>query len=106
MPAYIVAMMTVNDPDVYRQYTDRTPPTVKKHGGKFLTRGEPVSTLEGETYEGRMVLIEFPSTENVKAWMADPAYQEAMAFRHASSVMHRLLLQEGSDNTADPDPKL
>ena len=106
MPAYIVAMMTINDPETYRQYTDRTPPTLAKYGGIFLTRGEPVETLEGESYEGRMVLIEFPSAAKAKAWMADPDYQEAMTFRHAASVMHRLLLQEGGENTADPDPKL
>jgi uncharacterized protein (DUF1330 family) len=45
MPAYVVAMMSIQDPQTYRQYTDRTPPTVKKYGGRFLTRGEPVTTV-------------------------------------------------------------
>ena len=106
MPAYIVSMMTITDAETYKKYTDRTPPTLEKYGGKFLTRGEAVETLEGEAYEGRMVLIEFPSTEHAKEWMADPAYQEAMTFRHASSLMHRLLIQEGGENTSHPDPKL
>ena len=47
MPAYVLSMMTIHDPETYRQYTDRTPPVVKKYGGKFLTRGEPVTCLEG-----------------------------------------------------------
>ena len=51
MPAYVVAMMSVHDPLTYREYTDRTPATVKKYGGKFLTRGEPVTTVEGERYK-------------------------------------------------------
>lgn len=106
MSAYVVAMMTINDPETYRKYTDRTPPTVKRHGGRFLTRGEPVTTVEGEPYRGRMVLLEFPSKAHVQAWMADPEYKEAVSFRHAASVMHRLLVQEGGTNTADPDPKL
>ena len=106
MAAYVISMMTVNDPDTYRQYTDRTPPTVKKYGGKFLTRGEPVKTVEGTEYEGRMVILEFPSAEHVESWMADPDYQEAMTFRHASSTMHMLLLQEGGKNQETPDPKL
>jgi len=40
-----------------------------------------------------------------------PAYVVAMmsiheptAFRHASSVMRMLLVQEGGDNTEDPNP--
>ena len=106
MPAYVIAMMNIHDPETYRNYTDRTPPTVKKHGGKFLTRGEPVTTLEGETYEDRLVILEFPSQAKAEAWYADPAYQAAVTFRRASSVMTRMLLQEGGGNTQDPDPKL
>jgi uncharacterized protein (DUF1330 family) len=42
----------------------------------------------------------------VRAWFADPAYQEAMAFRHAASTMHLLVVQEGGTNTEDPNPNL
>ncbi|MEM7093657.1 MAG: DUF1330 domain-containing protein [Actinomycetota bacterium] len=106
MPAYVVSMMTIHDPDVYRQYTDRTPPIVKKYGGKFLTRGEEITCVEGQEYDGRLVILEFPSKADVKAWFADPDYEEAMAFRHASSTMNYLLLQEGGEDTEAPDPKL
>ena len=106
LPAYVVAMMSIHDPLAYREYTDRTPATVKKHGGKFLTRGEPVTTIEGEEYSDRMVILQFPDMARVQAWFADPAYQEAMAFRHASSTMHLLVVQEGGANTEDPNPNL
>lgn len=106
MPAYVISMMTINDPETYRKYTDRTPPIVNRHGGKFLTRGEAFSCIEGNDYDGRLVILEFPSKAHVEAWFADPDYEEAMKFRHASSTMHYLLLQEGGANTADPDPKL
>ena len=106
MPAYVVALMSVNDPDTYKKYTDRTPPTVKKYGGRFLTRGEPVTTVEGDAYDGRMVLLEFPDQQKVDAWFADPAYEEAMTFRHASSTMHMLLVQECHSQSEDPDPHL
>jgi uncharacterized protein (DUF1330 family) len=94
MPAYVLAMMTVNDPETYKQYTDRTPATIKKFSGRFLTRGEPVKTLEGTNYEGRMVLVEFPSQADVEAWYADSGYQEAISFRHAAATTHMLLVQE------------
>ena len=99
-------MMTIKDPETYKQYTSRTPPIVQKHGGKFLTRGEEITCVEGQDYEGRMVILEFPSKADVEAWFADPDYQEAMTFRHAASTMNYLLLQEGGANTNDPDPKL
>ncbi len=106
MPAYVIAMMAIHDPETYRKYTDLTPPTVKKYGGRFLTRGEPVNTLEGEPYKHRMVILKFPSQTHVQDWIADPDYKEATVFRHASSTMGRLLVQEGGMNTEDPDPKL
>jgi len=106
MPAYIVSMMSIEDAELYKKYTDKTPPIVKKYGGKFLTRGEEVTTIEGTPYEGRMVLLEFPDKASIDAWFNDPEYQAAMKFRHASSTMHMLLLQEGGANTLNPDPKL
>lgn len=106
MPAYVLSMMRIHDPATYRKYTDRTPPTVKRHGGRFLTRGEPVTTLEGEPYADRLVIIEFPSQAHAEAWFADPDYQAAVQFRRAASHMHRLVVQEGGANTLDPDPKL
>ena len=79
---------------------------MKIYGGKFLTRGEEFTCVEGNEYDGRLVILEFPSKADVEAWFNDPAYQEAMQFRHQSSTMNYLLLQEGGQNTEDPDPKL
>lgn len=106
MPAYVISMMSIEDPETYSKYTDRTPPIVEKYGGKFLTRGEEVTTMEGKPYEHRMVILEFPNKSSAEEWFADPDYQEAMKFRHASSTMQMLLLQEGGQNTLNPDPKL
>lgn len=106
MPAYVVSMMSIHDVETYRKYTDRTPPLVRKHGGRFLTRGEAFTCVEGNDYDGRLVILEFPSRADVEAWFHDPEYQEAMVFRQAASTMHYLLLQEGGQNTDDPDPKL
>ncbi|MCP3979058.1 MAG: DUF1330 domain-containing protein [bacterium] len=71
-----------------------------------MTRGEEITCVEGQQYDGRLVLLEFPSKADVEAWFADPDYEEAMAFRHAASTMNFLLLQEGGDDTEAPDPKL
>ncbi len=62
--------------------------------------------VEGNGYDGRLVILEFPSKADVEAWFNDPEYQEAMKFRHESSTMNYLLLQEGGTNTENPDPKL
>src|SRR2546427_13247346 len=66
VPAYVVAMMSIHDPLTYREYTDRTPSTVKKYGGKFLTRGEAVTTVEGEEVKGRLGILQFPGMAQVQ----------------------------------------
>jgi len=106
MPAYIVSMMSIHDAETYSKYTNLTPPLVKKYGGKFLTRGEAFTCVEGNEYDGRLVILEFPSKADVEAWYNDPEYQKAMQFRQVSSTMNYLLLQEGGANTENPDPKL
>lgn len=88
-----------------RKYTALTPPIVARHGGKFLTRGDEVTTHEGETFTERMVLIEFPDRAAAEAWYNDPAYQSASEYRRAAST-GRMILQEGSADTAAPDPKI
>ncbi len=106
MPVYVVSMMTVNDADTYSKYTAQTPALIKKHGGKFLTRGQKITTMEGTNYNGRMVILEFPSQEKLDAWYNDPEYQEAMKFRQAGSTMHYLMIQPGSDADEAPNPNL
>ncbi|MCX5580049.1 DUF1330 domain-containing protein [Kaistia terrae] len=105
MPAYVIVTMAIHDPATYKKYTDRTPPIVKRHGGRFLTRGDEVFTAEGAPFTDRMVILEFPSKAHVDAWRNDPDYVEACQFRYASSTA-RMIVQESSGNTEDPDPRL
>jgi len=105
MAAYFVCTMTIHDPETYRKYTALTPALVARHGGKFLTRGDPVTTHEGEIFEERLVLLEFPDRAAAEAWYSDPDYQDAARFRRASSK-GRMILQEGRADTATPDPRV
>ncbi len=105
MTAYVVSMMSISDHDTYRKYTDRTPPIVRKYGGKFLARGGDILTVEGEKYNDRMVILEFPSRQAILDWYEDPDYVDARAFRHASSEA-RIFVIDGNENTRDPDPNL
>ncbi|MBZ7926182.1 DUF1330 domain-containing protein [Ensifer adhaerens] len=106
MPAYFVCTMTIHDPDTYRKYTALTPPTLARYGGKFLTRGDAVETVEGgPAFAERMVLLEFPDRDAALAWYRDADYQSAAEFRRLASS-GRMLLQVSRDNTKDPDPKV
>lgn len=92
MPSYVIAMIDVQDADNYRNYTDRSPSIVQRHGGRFLARGSAVETLEGEPYDQRLVLLEFPDFEQATAWFDDPEYQSAAKFRREAAASRFLLI--------------
>lgn len=104
MAAYMICTMRVHDPETYKKYTALTPATLERYGGRFLTRGDPVTTCEGEPFTDRMVILEFPDQASAKAWYNDADYQTASAFRRASSDHGRMILQQGRDNGRAPDP--
>ena len=93
MPAYIIYQCEVTDParyDEYRAKVNEHPPAE----GRFLVRGGPVESLEGEAPPGRTVVIEFPSKEAALAWYHGPAYAEARAIR-ATAAVARMYLIDG-----------
>ncbi|CUH78076.1 DUF1330 domain-containing protein [Tropicibacter naphthalenivorans] len=92
---YIIGHITVTDPDAYQEYIDRDTPILLGLGGKFIVRGGPSETVEGETLE-RHVVIEFPSYEAALAAYHDPDYQEVAEIRRrtAQSV---ILVVEGTE---------
>jgi len=85
---YILGHVTVNDPEAYKEYVEKDTPILEALGGKFVIRGGPSETMEGETLQ-RHVLIEFPSYEQALKAYNDPAYQEVAEIRrrNADSVI-------------------
>jgi uncharacterized protein (DUF1330 family) len=57
-----------------------------------------VRTLEGEAFEGRLVLLEFPTADVAVNWFDDPEYQSAAQIRRAAPT-GRLFLVDGVAGT-------
>jgi uncharacterized protein (DUF1330 family) len=85
MSAYLVLMATIKDPETYTKYTAQTPRLVNKYGGRFLARGGEIETIEGDTFNDRLVILEFPSRKAIHDLFDDPEYQTVAEFRKASS---------------------
>ena len=45
MPAYIIAMVNIKDPQKYQEYAKRAGPANAKHGSRFLVRGGKKTAL-------------------------------------------------------------
>lgn len=85
MAAYVIAIVDVKDPVRYEDYRKLVRPTIEAFGGKFIARGGKTEVLEGKWDPRRMVIVEFPSYEQAKAWWSSPEYAEAKAIRQATS---------------------
>lgn len=81
MPAYLIARIRVTDPEQYKKYIAVTPGILAGFGGRFIARGGETITLEGPEETSRVVIVEFPSLDNIREFYSSPEYQEAMKIR-------------------------
>jgi len=82
---YVIAQVDIHDPDSYAEYRKHTPASVAEFGGQFLVRGGAMESIEGDAPRPRIVVIEFPSLEQAKAWYNSPGYQKIVGIRQAAS---------------------
>ncbi len=85
MPAYVIVDSNVTNPELMKKYLEKVGPTVAAHGGRALASTEDVKVVEGDWQPKRVVLVEFPSIEDVNAWYDSPEYQEVMKIRHQAA---------------------
>jgi uncharacterized protein (DUF1330 family) len=82
MSAFVIVDIEVTDPAGYDEYKKLAPATITLYGGKYVARGGKTETLEGDWQPNRLVILEFPSIEQAKAWVNSPEYAPARAMRH------------------------
>ncbi len=93
MSAYIVAVIDEHDPGVFEQYREAALPVVARYGGRSLLQGTHYTALEGAWAPGRVVVIEFPSSEAAQAFYNSPDYTTARKLRCQSSRTDMLLFE-------------
>ena len=94
MAAYIIVEVDVRDKERYEDYKRMVQPTLAQYGGRFLVRGGAAETLEGDWSPGRVVILEFPSAEQARAWWGSDEYAPAKELRQATAHT-RMILVEG-----------
>jgi uncharacterized protein (DUF1330 family) len=93
MPAYVVVNVTVRDPQRYEEYKRLASPTVSAYGGRYVARGGPVDVREGAWAPSRLVILEFPSVEQARAWWDSPEYAPAKAVRQSCADTQLVITQ-------------
>ena len=57
MSAYVLVEIEVLDEAAYEPYKHLAPPLVARYGGRYLVRGGPSETLEGDRRPARLVVL-------------------------------------------------
>ncbi|MBT8416581.1 MAG: DUF1330 domain-containing protein [Silicimonas sp.] len=81
---YIIAHITVRDPEGYKEYVEKDTPILEGLGGKFIVRGGQSEHVEG-AIQDRHVIIEFPSYEAAIDAYHNPAYQKVADIRRRTA---------------------
>lgn len=81
---YLIAHVTVRNPEGYAPYIDRNNRLFAAHGGSPIIRGGRSEVLEGALPE-RHVVVKFPSYQAARDFYHAPEYQENLKTRLAHS---------------------
>jgi uncharacterized protein (DUF1330 family) len=95
MAVYMIADIKITDNKWVPAYAASVHELVHKHGGKYLSRSGNVETLEGNPPDTNLIaLIQFPSTQAVKSFLADPKYAPFAEARKAGSESRFQLIDD------------
>ena len=90
---YVIAQISVTDPDAYPAYVARVGPTVDQFGGEFLVRGGRAECYEGTPPGERTVVIRFPSYEAAHNWYHSKEYAPIRQMRMAASTSVQTIVE-------------
>ena len=85
MSAYLLANITVNNPENYKEYVEKVKSIVEKFDGEYLVRGGEMSVIEGDWPHKRNIVIKFPSREKAMEWYNS----EAVSYTHLTLPTNR-----------------
>jgi uncharacterized protein (DUF1330 family) len=81
MSAYALAhLYDPNSHPEVLEYIERIQDTMDPYGGRFIVHGPAVDVREGE-WPGTIVILEFPTVEQARAWYESPDYREILPLR-------------------------
>ena len=94
MPAFIIADVTVTDPEQMLKYREWSSKAMQEHGAEVLVRGGEFEVLEGPWTPSRLVVLKFADRAAAKAFYQSETYQHAKALREHAGVM-RMVVVDG-----------
>lgn len=94
MKGYLVLNFSITELNGFLEYAEKIPHFIEKHGGKYIVQGMVPEKMEGEWSPERLVILEFPSNNAAREFLADPAAKNLFALRH-KTTNSQLILAKG-----------
>ena len=98
MAAYLISDVTVRNSEAFQIYRTRAAEAIAKYGGRYLARGGEIQALEGLWNPRNIIIVEFPSMEQARAWYASPEYATALEV-HDIALERNLIFVDGYRET-------
>jgi uncharacterized protein (DUF1330 family) len=92
MPVYLVAEIEIKDPEMYSRYVEKVPGVIERFGGRYLSQGGRVTPMSGNWNPERMILIEFPTLEQLQQCFNSSDYLEIAPFRTQSTHSRSIIV--------------
>lgn len=94
MPAYVVATVTISDPEKFAAYGAAIKGLAEEFGGASVVKGAVAEVLEGDVDPNeRVVVTRFPDAESARAYLTSDRYQHGKDLREgAADARIRLLI--------------
>ena len=86
MAVYSISSINVKDWDMYLEYMKHVPPIIEQYGGRYLVRGGEIIADNTDWELKRIVILEFPTIDQMNAFRNSPEYAPVAAIRHEAAV--------------------
>jgi uncharacterized protein (DUF1330 family) len=93
MSIYMIIDLEVTDSEIFAKYVEKIPAMIEKFGGRYLVRGGKVTTVDGEWYPERIIVLEFPAMENVTKWLTSKEHMPLGDLRRRCTVSRAILVE-------------
>jgi uncharacterized protein (DUF1330 family) len=97
--AHLICDLSPRDPEACETCRTRPAAAIARYGGGCLARGGAIETLEGDwTPRSIIVVVEFPSLAQARAWYRSAEYAEALEVRDKAFGRNLVLVAGIGDN--------
>jgi len=93
MPGYLIANIKVTDPEGFERYRAGVPAVIAQYGGRYLVRGGAMERLENAEGFNRVVVLEFPSLDALRAFYFSPEYAPLLKLRLETTESQAVMIE-------------